>query len=322
MHSWSQKSEPTQLIKEEWDYINEDDGEETRCPHLASEFVALLRFGTGAREPLTPQQELQSKKRIEIVNRMHKGDKQAIVELGKFDPVVVARTLARYAADHTTDPELSELAIQTMRGMPGLVDYYRNELAKSSEKSNHRQNLDFGAAAIVGGDEMAKIVAPYLFDETPPPPPDESGFDVVVHLSNRSQALLTLRQMHRPGDPDGAQEKFSFDFNRPQVEKWRHYLVREGLVDRSIIKKFPGAARYFPEEKPTTTPSEAPATLPQTRPNETSSAPATPALTATAATPTRKLKELTTFDIVVFSIFGLAAAAVIFFGLRTRKRNQ
>jgi hypothetical protein len=29
MHSWSQKSEPTQLIKEEWDYINEDDGEET-----------------------------------------------------------------------------------------------------------------------------------------------------------------------------------------------------------------------------------------------------------------------------------------------------
>jgi hypothetical protein len=194
--------------------------------HILLASLSLCLVSALAREPLTPQQELQSKKRIEIVNRMHKGDKQAIVELGKFDPVVVARTLTRYAADHTTDPELSELAIQRTRGMPGLVDYYRNELAKSSEKSNHRQNLDFGAAAIVGGNEMAKIVAPYLFDETPPPPPDESGFDVVVHLSIRSQALLTLRQMHRPGDPDGAQEKVSFDFNPPQVEKWRHYLVR------------------------------------------------------------------------------------------------
>jgi len=206
--------------------------------------------------------------------------------------------------------------------MPGLVDYYRSEMEKLDEKTLVGVGRVFDAAALVGGDEMAKIIAPYLFDERPAPPSEVGSFDIVVHFAIRHEALWALRKMRRPGDPDGAVERTSMDFREPEFEKWRKYVVKEGFVDPSIVKKFPAAAPYFGQEKPADTPSKAAPASPPTSPNGTPPAPATPALTATAATPTRKLKELTTFDIVVFSIFGLAAAVVIFFGLRARKRNE
>jgi hypothetical protein len=164
----------------------------------------------------------------ELEKRVQVGDYEAIREVGKLPIDVAMPWLNYYILPKGILLDRRKIAIETAHTFKGKGEYFRKRYGDP-----YRKDAKFNdeLLAAIGGDEMGAVVAPFLFNTYPAPPSEIGSFDIVVHTSTATLAIMTLGDMKLPDNPYGASSNRGQNFGEENKRIWQTYVVKKGWVE-------------------------------------------------------------------------------------------
>jgi len=162
---------------------------------------------------------LENEVRRRLVNGLANAEPSVFEEARRLPISQAAPLLLPYVDDASTNRERAEQARAAVRSIPGFAEYMKGRLLeKRILPGGEYQMQEFRLLDVIGGNEAAAAVAPFLFVDDPPllMADDFSAGQI------KYDALNALRDMHLEGAPKGG------------LAEWRAWAENKGFHDPKI----------------------------------------------------------------------------------------
>ena len=175
-----------------------------------------------AQQPELARDAAEAELRV-ISKRIDNGNYDAFFDAAKLPHSVAIPFLFEWASFPGDDRKKGEAAVRALKKVQGYAETYRKDLAEATRLGGVNDEA-FEILSMIGTDEAAAVVAPYLFDFTMVQPRGDLKGSISAYSA--SVALVRMKIAGAPaGDGDGLH-----DFN--DIVSWQKWAIARSFVPK------------------------------------------------------------------------------------------